>query len=46
MNDADNNRIICGIVVELAKLVVEEIKGRLKRRNNPKKRKKRKIRKK
>ncbi len=38
----DYNQIIGGIVVELAKLAMEEIKSRLKKRNDPKKRKSRK----
>ncbi len=40
--ELDYGKIISGIAVELAKLVMEEIKGRLKRQNNPEKRKSRK----
>lgn len=42
MNDLDGNRIIGGIVVGLAELALEEIKNRIKKRKNPKWRKRRK----
>ncbi len=38
----DYEKIISGIVVELVRLSMEKIKDRLKKRNNPKKRKSRK----
>jgi hypothetical protein len=44
--ELDYGKLISGIAVELAKLVMEEIKGRLKRQNNPKKPKRRRTRKK
>jgi hypothetical protein len=40
--ELDVEKIVSGIAVELAKLALEEIKGRLKKRNDPKKRKSRK----